>query len=206
MAQEGLEIGIDIMPQTHWIMNKTDFDRGDRLDHVPTYGVAFGVHAGLNFSNTLGLQIGVLYSAQGQDYENTTLSTPIEYSKELTYLKIPLLLKFNSNPDNGAYFQGVIGPQLGLLTKADVVGNAPNSLNIPTDKDAYKGSDFAAVIGLGMGINLSDNLKLGIMFRFDGSLGDIENKDEFWKDSFNIDREGSSNVTGGVMFSLNYIL
>ena len=201
IAQKGLEIGLDVMPQTYWIMNSTDFDLGSTLDHKASFGVAYGVHVGLNFTNTMGLQTGFLYSAQGQKYKWTNG----DYSQELTYIKVPLLLKFNGNPDNGAYFIGMIGPQLSLLTKIEQKGTFPNSVSFPTVKDAYKKADIGGVLGFGMGINLSDDLKLGIMLRFDGSLGDIENKDDSsW--NFTPNRENSSNVTGGLMFSLNYIL
>lgn len=202
-SQKGIEIGFDVMPQTHWIMNKSDFDLGNQLDHVPTFNLAFGVHFGVNFSNTLGLHTGLLYSSQGQNYEDKRGLTTVDYAQELTYLKIPLLLKFNSNPDNGAYFIGMVGPQLGLLTKVEQTGDVPSSVSFPTVKDAYKSADIGGVVGFGLGINLSEDIKLGILFRFDGSLGDIENKDD---SVWNLNRENSSNVTGGVMFSLNYII
>ncbi len=207
IAQSGLEIGLDIMPQTHWILNQNDFDEGGLLDHKPTYGVAIGAHAGLNFSDKFGAQIGILYSAQGQDYEQTVNDIVVnEYAKKLTYIKIPLLFKFNGDPDAGAYFQGVVGPQLGLLTNAEVEGNPPGTLLIPNSKDAYNSVDLSAVLGLGVGIKMTDALRLGLMFRFDVSLGDIENKDDFWTETIHFSRESSQNVTGGLMISLNYVL
>ncbi len=206
-SQAGLEIGLDIMPQTYWIMNKADFDLGDDLNHIPSYGLAVGAHVALNFTDKLGLQTGVLYSQQGQKYEQEfNVNNINEYEKKLTYLKIPLLLKFNGDPDAGAYFVGMIGPQLGLLTNAETEGNVPTGLRIPDDKDAYKSADIGGVLALGVGINLTDALNLGILFRFDGSLGDIENKDDFWNEPFHATRESAQNVTGGIMFSLNYVL
>ena len=86
-AQQGFEVGINVLPQTTWIMNKTDFDQGALLDHKPTFGIAYGLDFGYNFTDNLGIQVGFLHSQQGQNYEGTSSSVLTEFGQKLAYLK-----------------------------------------------------------------------------------------------------------------------
>ena len=210
-AQRGIEIGVEVIPQSTWIFNKTDSDKGPILDYSPTWGVAMGAHFGINFSDNIGAQVGFLYSKQGQKYENEGLAyTTSETS--LDYIKFPFLLKFNSDPSANTGFVFKIGAQLGLLTSAAILLDEVDvGLVAGNDvKDLYNGTDLAAVIDMGVRFNVSDNVNIGVSFRADYSLKDIEDNKEVLGTSIahyvSQARESGKNLTGGIQFGFNYVL
>ena len=147
-------------------------------------GVSFGLKGGLNISNVdasggglsldtktlvgfhlggyftamltgnLGIQPELLYSTQGDVYDILGSS----YTTHLNYITIPVLLRYNIND----MFSFHAGPQLGLLTSANVVSG-----NTTTDvKDQTNGTDFSLAFGgtidLPMKINLTARYCLGL--------------------------------------------
>ncbi|MEZ4886787.1 MAG: outer membrane beta-barrel protein [Chitinophagales bacterium] len=212
-SQAGIELGVFVMPQSVWVFNKDDSDQGARLDYVPKYSFAYGAKVGFNFSNTIGLQTGLIISKQGQDYDSDgsgAFGSALPSSwigtdrvVDLTYLKIPLLLKFNSNPDAGTAFLFTIGPQLAFLTSAEsTVNDIAESFNGYTLKDLYEQSYIGAVMSIGARFTIAENLFLNTSFRFDGSLGDVENKDQ--NNHWLSDRPDGRAVTGGVDIGISY--
>ncbi|OWY23063.1 PorT family protein [Sphingobacteriales bacterium UPWRP_1] len=218
-AQKGLEVGVRIIPQSVWIINDDDSARGDGLDFTRTWGVAYGVQAGYNFLDFLGVQTGVLFSGQGQKYVGDGSANFETLQAKLNYLKIPLLLKVNSNPDAGASFVATFGVQYELLTGAKYVvddveyDTNPQGLNYinPTSQfnieEAYA-NNLSAVFSLGARFRVSDSFNLGLSFRGDYSLTDIENKSLTNGNIsvFNADRPTTANLTGGIMIEANYVL
>lgn len=219
-AQQGFEFGAQVMPQLTLIVNDDDFAAGDELNFRTTAHLAYGIHAAYNFSDHLGVQTGLLFSTQGQKYVSDE-PTPDTYTSEvrMNYLKIPVLLKFNSNPEASAQFVATVGPQFGLLNKVTNYYNDEKITytNLPGEirdiKDAYKSMDLGAVLSLGARFRLTDNLQLGTSFRFDYSLGDIEDKEATYSLSglgtlnyWSSDRAPSHNATGGFMIDFTYHL
>lgn len=203
-AQQGFEFGAGVMPQLTLIVNDDDFAAGDGLNFRTTAHLAYGVHAAYNFSDHLGVQTGLLLSTQGQKYVNDEpIANTSNSEVRLNYLKIPVLLKFNSNPEASAQFVATLGPQFGLLSKVDFYEN-DNKLSVPgfDFKDWYKSMDLGAVLSLGARFHLTDNLQLGTSFRFDYSLGNIEDPDTI----LTYDRAPSHNATGGFMVDFTYHL
>lgn len=214
-AQKGLEFGARLMPQATGILNQADFDEGDGLNFRSTIHFAYGVHVGYNFTNNLGIQTGLLMSQQGQKYVDDT-PTPATSTSEIrsNYLKIPLLLKFNTNPAKKAQFVTTLGVQFGLLNSIDYFIDDENESDSwetvfgESYKSAYKSTDLAAVLSLGARFTLSEKMQLGTHLRLDYSLGDIEDKDftllgfNFW----NAERPASQNATVGLLLEFNYAL
>ena len=202
-AQQGVEFGAGVMPQLTLIVNDDDFAAGDELNFRTTAHLAYGVHAAYNFNDHLGIQTGLLLSTQGQKYVNDKPTANTSNSEvRMSYLKIPVLLKFNSNPEASAQFVATIGPQFGLLNKVDYYLN-DEKLTVPgfDYKEFFKSMDLGAVLGLGARFRLTDNLQLGTSFRFDYSLGNMENEDKWVAD-----RAPSHNATGGFMVDFTYHL
>ncbi len=203
-AQQGFEFGAQVMPQLTLIVNDDDFAAGDELNFRTTAHLAYGIHAAYNFNDHLGVQTGLLFSTQGQKYVNDEPTANTSTSEiRMNYLKIPLLLKFNSNPEASAQFVATLGPQFGLLNKVDYYTN-DEKLSVPNFdfKEWYNNMDLGAVLGLGARFRLTDNLQLGTSFRFDYSLGNIENEDTI----LTPDRASSQNATGGFMIDFTYHL
>ncbi len=212
-SQAGLEVGAFVMPQSVWVFNKDDSDQGARLDYVPKYSFAYGAKVGFNFSDAIGLQTGLIISKQGQDYDSDGSGAfggilpsswvGTDRTMDLTYLKIPLLLKFNSNPDAGTAFLFTFGPQLAFLTNAESsVDDVAESFNGYTLEDLYEGNYLGLVMSIGARFSIGESLYLNTSFRFDGSLGDVENKDQ--NGHWLTDRPEGRAVTGGFEVGLSY--
>jgi len=137
--------------------------------------VALGIKAGLNFAKLdienfstdsrtgfhggafalfkltkIGIQPELLYSSQGTDFPNG--------KSDLTYLNIPVLLKFYLVGGFNIY----AGPQFGFLTGAETTVSGTT-----TDiKDQLKGSDISAALGAGIdlpfGLTLDARYNLGL--------------------------------------------
>jgi opacity protein-like surface antigen len=204
-AQEGtLKIGAAILPQNTWLLNQDDSDAGPELDYEVTWGVAGGLTLAYNFTDYLGVGVDVLYSSQGQKYSGKMGGSGQDFTAhtKLSYLKLPLLFRFNSDPTSPVQFSFFVGPQLSFLTgykdRVETSGSgitavlevsgteAVTTLSggglTVTDKEeltapAYKGTAFGVAFGLGTGFNITDNLQLTLHFRGDYAFGDAENKE-----------------------------
>lgn len=242
------------MPQSTWLLNQDDSDAGPNLDYEKTWGFAGGLTLGYNFTDYLGVGLDVLYSNQGQKYKGTESGENLTAQTTLNYLKLPLLLRFNSDPNSPVQFSFFAGPQANLLLsyrdKAEITGGGvattletqnqefTETVSFLGIKDmhkhnltakAYQPLTLGAVVGLGAGFKLTDELLLGVHVRFDYAFGDVENKDSkvnggggpaadpYWgvkpKYDFSLtgapagyQRPATHALTGGVMLSITYAL
>lgn len=192
-AQEGFRIGAKGIYQSTWLINQDDSDAGNELDYVPTYGAAFGLALGYNFSTGIGIELDVLYSKQGQKYD---VFEVIEIEQRLTYLKIPLLLSFNSDPDHMAMFIGRIGPQLCLLNGEELT----TSLGAATGRN-YEKMDFGIAFNFGAAFKLAPKVQLTASVRADYGFLNAEVEDP----TITVARATTNNVTGGLEIGLNYL-
>lgn len=213
-AQKGIQVGAGWLPQTTWLLNKNDFDAGDELDHVPTFKLSsVGATIGYNFTNSIGIKSGFILSSQGQKYEGKILNTKAEWERQLSYLKIPLLFHFNTNPEANTMFVLEAGIQLAKLTSAkymvqgeEVIFKDTNGDNIATT-EFWKSSLIQPTFAFGPAFNMG-KLTLNALLRFDGDLSDAENKDAKigTVSVYSANREANKNVTGGLWLTLNYKL
>jgi len=198
-AQEGaIRIGAVLLPQSTWLLNQDDSDAGPELDYESTWGFAGGVSASYNFTDYLGVGLDVLYSSQGQKYKGTESGISYTAKTTLNYLKLPLLLRFNSDPNSVVQFNAFLGPQFSFLlsykdrfeddvpllrTNIEVSGKEMiiTTGNTPTGEELtapiYKSFLPGAVLGFGIGIKPTDALLISLHIRADYAFGDAENKD-----------------------------
>lgn len=212
-AQKGLHAGLKITPMSTWMFNSSDSDEAGAYDYVSTVGYIIGGSFNYHFTDGFGAGIDILYSNQGQKF----ISNGEDFKKSLKYLKVPVLIHFNTNSDAVAYFQGQLGVQFGFLTSAaglDEDGEEIMVLGEPImPKDAYKSMNLGLVLGFGVGFNVHENFKIHAGFRFDAALADAEDKDytvlgaKYW-DAFpgGPGRSVTRNVTGGVELGFIYVL
>jgi hypothetical protein len=197
-AQKGLELGLNIAPQNTWIFNQQDFDEGDNLNFRATIGYNVGANVGYNFTNSIGIRSGIGFSTQGQNYIDDNFDIP--YAVKLNYLKVPVLVKFNSDPQSATAFLATMGVDMGFLAggKATIDGEEIPNYDV---KDDYNAFDLAAVIGLGLQARLTDQLNLNFMLRVSYSVMDIE------KESAKpLGRESANHMIGGLQIGVNYVL
>lgn len=200
-AQKGLEFGITFTPATSWIVNDEDFAQGDEMDLQATFGYNAGAHLGFNFSEGMGLQLGLNLSQQGQNYINKASSndkaTMDVYSRKLTYVRVPVLLKFNGSTEGSftSYFR--FGPHLDFLSKAVYNYEAKNDdlfyltsnrkdIDLTQVKKSpdenykiYNDVVFGATLEMGGAINVDENMKILVLFHLSGSLSNPEGKDSY---------------------------
>jgi hypothetical protein len=199
-AQEGaFRIGAVLLPQNTWLLNQDDSDAGPEQDYEVTWGFAGGISASYNFNDYLGVGLDVLYSNQGQKYKGTQSGISYTAKATLNYLKLPLLLRFNSDPNSVVQFNAFLGPQFSFLLsyKDRAEANVPLfgtnirevsgkevsfTIGNTSEKEAltapiYKSFLPGAVLGFGIGIKPTDALLISLHIRADYAFGDAENKD-----------------------------
>ncbi|RYD55437.1 MAG: PorT family protein [Sphingobacteriales bacterium] len=196
-AQQGFNFGVRAIPQTNWMLNSDDND-DPNYKRETTYGAAFGVGAGYNFTKNMGINLDVLYSMQGQ----TSTNEGIETKQRVDYVKIPLMFTYNTGIDSNhkVAFIGKLGPQLGIRTSSKFL-NADGDAIIDDANDFYKSTTFGAVAGAGARFALAKNLTLDAGVRFDYDFTDAEDKDFVL---YAKDRAATNNMTLGVELGLNY--
>lgn len=183
-AQQGLKFGARVMPQMVHMYNVVDNEQdgyaGGNIDYEPTWRVAFGANVGYSFNDNLGVMASLLYSPQGNNYvmepdaDIDNDGGPL-YDLKLNYFKIPLLLRFNSDPTGGAAFLVEAGPQFGFLTGAAAkVGNLSEFAEITNFKDKYETFDLSLGLGLGTMIRIQDNMHIDFLLKFDYGFSEVE--------------------------------
>ena len=216
MAQQGFHMGVKVAPISTWMLNQEDSDApADEFAYVSTWGLMAGASFNYHFMDNLGVGIDVLYSAQGQKSEHAWFGDDIlTLNRRLSYLKIPLLLHFNTSPAAAAQFVGYIGPQLSLLSGVKYnyyTSDSTISNSYEGDlKSFYSSSNIGIALGLGVGFSLSDAVNLNIGLRFDYDFTDAEDKEaliegtpfKYWPDG----RPATNNLTGGLEVGLRYVL
>lgn len=194
-AQQGLRIGAMGIPQNVWLLN-SDESKTVGQDLVLTWGSGFGAIVGYGFTSKFGMELDVIYSKQGQAYKKSgTLGIP-DHDVKLSYLKIPLLFRFNISPDNRVAFVFDFGPQLGFRTSANYLEGSSSS----DVKSYYNKTYTSAVLDLGADIKLVSSLYFNIHFRGDYSLTDIEDKSAW----VNAARAKTTSANAGVLLGLTY--
>jgi hypothetical protein len=192
-AQKGLHAGLKVTPITTWMFNKDVSDAGDDLDYKTTFGYMFGATVNYHFTDGFGLGADFLYSSQGQNF---TRFGEDGGGLKVKYLKIPVLIHFNTNSDEVVYFQGTFGPQFGVLLSAK---NEFAGLEIDV-KDDFESLNIGLVLGFGLGFNVHENFKINAGLRFDGALTSATDS----KGIFGTEK--TTNVTGGVELGFIYVL
>jgi hypothetical protein len=114
-----------------------------RYNSTYTYNFApVGFNFGVDFGKKFGLTLEGIKSKQGQIYQLIDIAEKVrgERKIDLSYIHLPLLMKFMSGGNAGARANFNIGPQLSLLTDArEYIQADAGTYQIP------EGMDFTAV-------------------------------------------------------------
>lgn len=153
--------------------------KGDSFDESDSkFNFTFGVFAEFMLSDKLGLQPELILSGQGAklDVDDGAGGT-IEYKQKLSYVNVPVLA--NVYLGENFFLQG--GPYVGFLTNAELNVSGSLSLLGGDNKDAFKSTDFGAMVGFGANagkFNFGMRYQLGlanIAEDADGVEGDAKN-------------------------------
>ncbi len=119
-AQKGLHLGVRYAPQVSYYINSDDFDDPER-DPRARFRNSGGLLLGYHFSDNLGVGTELTLAGEGIRYvpQKKDPDYDLRLDINLTYLKLPLLLRFNTDPAKSVAFQGYVGPQFSFLTGAN---------------------------------------------------------------------------------------
>lgn len=122
-AQEGFHIGVKGGTIGTFMYNQ-DLSNSDK-DYVETrqkFGSSFAITTDYHFSETIGLGVDLTFVTLGQDYIYYS-SGNIDATLTANYMRVPLLLHFNSDPGSAVMFKGFLGPQISLLNGATLASS-----------------------------------------------------------------------------------
>jgi hypothetical protein len=207
-AQKGLQVGVIGGPQSTWLLNKNDSD-DPNVKFKSGFRGFVGATVDYHFTDQVGVGIEILYSMQGQSYSDLA---GLDYKINVNYVKIPVLLNFNSNPEHVAMFVGKFGPTFGFNTaaKGKVDGFPDTDL-----KSNYSSTNIGMVLGLGLGINATKHLAITLGLRLDGGLTDAmkSNPDPTYFSYYNGDthtadltRKKTWSEAGGIEIGIKYTI
>jgi hypothetical protein len=211
MAQRGINIQILVDPGLT-MGGKYEVPK-DPLSEDPGWetmkkSVSFGLNAGLaigyNFSDALGVSLGLQYAKQGQhykDYQWTIQNESATWSRKvnLNYLRIPLQLNYILKPENKISYYISAGVYVGILlgyndenklsasdgsemtatAKGDnytQTYNGDSQSAIFIDGKPYKSVDFGGLISAGLQVNLSEKISIPIGIIYHYGFLDVKNK------------------------------
>lgn len=208
-AQTGLHVGVFGMPQNTWIFNREDTEESrTNFSYKMTWGWAGMFKLGYNFGPPFGIHVGAIYSRQGQKHTSQdTSGNTILSQRDLTYIKIPLLIHINSDPGK-AMLNIEFGPQIGLLQQVCLLED-DLPVNLPfSSLQLYKPTDISFAWCLGAEFMLTEFMSLVLVHRGDYGLFDIENKAfSFGGSNFYPNgRLRSKNGCYGIMAGLNFCI
>jgi hypothetical protein len=231
LGQKGLKLGAFLQPQASVLYNDYDqsLDEDDyRLGILD--GIGAGLSLGYDFNDYIGFRLQGIYSLQGGKYTNRRdINTRNTYVTRLEYLKVPLMLHFNSNPTNRkAVFVFEAGAQLGLLTRAWEYNDNPafdpgipsNFSNFPTTKETFVPYTVSLVGGIGFDVRLNYDLQMNLRLMGDYTLQDVEDKDQtyrvsqngntvdakYWEWARDITRNAETyGITGGLLIGVTWM-
>ncbi len=194
MAQKGLSLSVKATPQFSFLQNSDDNDNS-AIDKKATFNANFGVGAGYNFTNNVGLGLDVLYSFQGQKSKVVGL----EAHQKLEYLKIPVYFSYNTDDSKPVSFFGKIGPQVSFLTNAKLaVGGSDLFVK---NKGQFEKTTFGAMANAGVQFKLNQKLFLQTGLQFDYDFTNAEDKDYI---AAILGRADTYNMTTGLQVGLKY--
>jgi hypothetical protein len=196
-AQKGFNLSMKATPEFSFLLNKDDNDNS-LYDSKATFNTNFGIGAGYNFTDNIGVAIDGLYSMQGQKYE----LSGNEYNQKVNYIKVPVYFTYNSNPVKVISFSGKIGPQVSFLSTSKLTNNDGKDVADDTN-DHYEKATFGGAAEAGIQIKLQRDLFLTTGVRFDVDFTNAEDKDFT---SYPAGRAKTYNMTSGLEVGLKYFL
>jgi hypothetical protein len=196
-AQKGFNLSVKATPELSLLLNKDDNDNS-LFDSKATFNTNFGIGAGYNFTDNVGVAIDGLYSMQGQKYE----LSGNEYNQKVNYIKVPVYFTYNSNPAKVVSFSGKIGPQVSFLSTSKLTDNDGKDVADDTN-DHYEKATFGGAAEAGIQIKLQSDLFLTTGVRFDVDFTNAEDKDFT---SYPAGRAKTYNMTSGLEVGLKYFL
>ncbi|MFL5730796.1 MAG: porin family protein [Cytophagaceae bacterium] len=181
-AQKGLWLSVNYLPQITSMRNKDDASLyGQLYQYRTTYDQAIGIQMLYNFSDHTGIGSGLLFSSEGQSFLSVYNSKEFPGKKRMDYLKVPVVISLNTNPDKKLIFKLNGGIQLNYLLKADgplvIISKSSGLFDLQQANNSYFHKVlFAGTAGAGIDFRISEKIRLGFTARTDYAFTDAEKK------------------------------
>lgn len=183
-AQKGLKVGVFGVPQISYLNNADDNSYSSDIynqEALPT--MAGGVTVGVGFTDMFGIRFSPTLAQQGGAFTAVNDGETVRYVERLNYLKLPLMLGFNTSPVARKFIYSLyIGASLDLLTGAKSFNDnpfffVPSNVSIPPVQDRYMRMGYSFIGETGFDIQLPpENFTLNLRLRGDYGLNDAEDK------------------------------
>ncbi|MFN7708230.1 MAG: porin family protein [Sphingobacteriia bacterium] len=192
LAQQGLHMGLRILPQATSLRNTDDADAQPAVyDAQPSYGFGIGLSSLYMVNNYLGFGSNLLYSSRGQaySYQYTTssgASRKVNNELRIRQLQMPLLARLGTNSSRRVAGFLELGPQFGFIVSAkedsdDTRFRATGPpfvtyTQYPDRIETLSRFQLAGVLGAGAEFKLRYNVKLNTSLRIEYGFSDVEDK------------------------------
>jgi hypothetical protein len=127
-------------------------------------GVAGGVFVGIG-AGPLTIQPEVLYSMKGAQYKGTILGVAWTDTRQLSYLDIPVLVKYDIAPAP-TKISIFVGPSLGILLSAQDKVEAAGFSGTTDIKSSMNTTDIGVLVGAGVtlagGLSIDARYQMGL--------------------------------------------
>ncbi len=137
-AQVQVHVGATTAVNATFVLDK-GLSEDPRYNSKITYNTApIGLNFGIDFTNKFGLSLESIQSFQGQVYEIIDVANKVKGERkiDLTYIQVPLMLRFMSGGNGGARANFNIGPQVSFLTQGvESVQTEQGIYEMPKDLD-----------------------------------------------------------------------
>lgn len=168
VGAQKMEFGLRFMPTFSSFEVFTPGNGRQLGDYTNGYG--FGAILGYNFTDHVGVQGEIIYSAIGQKYTEADVERKIN----LKYVNIPLLFSVNTGKTKTVNFNLVGGPQIGISVGSNIFTPRDGNNSTTAVLSVKKGDlGFAYGAGLDFGINSARTTRVGLGFRGVQGLFDI---------------------------------
>lgn len=148
-AQFGVRTGVGVADVNFQYLGQgafLGFENNSLIHNYPSLSFQAGLIHQLELSRRLDLSIGMLYSRQGLDYSGSFIYDKIKYRLNISYLKLPLLLKVKTNIGKNLRSGIIAGPFLSGKLDATMVTRI-QGITEKQEKDNVNFLDFGMIGG-----------------------------------------------------------
>ncbi len=204
------EVGFFYEPQATWFFF---LPSPGVYESMPTFKSAFGFLYGHYGKENSGIETGILYSRQGQNFTESRVynyngqidSTVLNVKFSLTYFKVPIMLKISGNPKKRFWANFNLGLQIGFLNTATLkiedTEASPYNYNQRVDLKRYlRPIDINAVGCLGFNFKIKNEIALFTGLRYDHSIFNVSKTNPIPQ------APPSNNTSFGILFGIKKIL
>lgn len=194
-AQKGFEFTFNTSANFSFLLNQNDLKETSTQSRL-SLGNSSLITVGHNFNKTVGLATGLGFTYLRQNYVKTISAKQIKVlqetsHKDLTYIRLPLMLRISSAPNTPVQFFMRLGPHLDVLLTATSNTEYPINAGLVDKKTNYRSQsdakeevqaifkDFALGLSLDLGtkIQLNEQFSLLALAHVERALTNLEGAD-----------------------------